>query len=135
MRRAGVVAARREGKFIFYTLADEAVLGLLSALRRIAERNIAEVERVIRSYFNDRDSMEPISREVGKIARGRGHSPRCPPPDEFAMYVREFLQSGNRALFLHSIVERLLHGLRGSYWHSLWTRSREGEGWQLVRSL
>src|SRR6266545_4619463 len=63
MRRAGIVAARREGKFIFYTLADEAVLDLMSALRRIAERNIAEVERVIRSYFNDRDSMEPVSRE------------------------------------------------------------------------
>jgi hypothetical protein len=29
------------------------------------------------------------------------------------MYFRKLLQSGNRALFLHSIVERLLHGLRG----------------------
>jgi hypothetical protein len=35
-----------EGKFIFCTLADEAVLDLMSALRRIAEQNIAEVERV-----------------------------------------------------------------------------------------
>src|SRR5437016_873976 len=63
MRRAGIVVARREGKFVFYTLADEAVLDLVSALHRIAERNIAEVERVIRSYFNDRDSMEAVSRE------------------------------------------------------------------------
>jgi len=41
------------------------------------------------------------------------------------------------ALFLHSIVERLLHGLRRDYWRSLWTRSREGKGagWQLLRSL
>jgi len=46
MRRAGIVATRREGKFIFCTLADEAVLDLMSALRRIAEQNIAEVERV-----------------------------------------------------------------------------------------
>ena len=63
MRRAGIVAARREGKFILYTLADEAVLDLMATLRRIAQRNVAEVERVIRSYFNDRDSMEPVSRE------------------------------------------------------------------------
>jgi DNA-binding transcriptional ArsR family regulator len=62
MRRAGIVAARREGKFIFYTLADEAVLDLVSALRRIAERNIAEVERVIRSYFNDRCGEHSIAR-------------------------------------------------------------------------
>jgi hypothetical protein len=41
---AAIVATRREGKFI--TLADEAVLDLMSALRRIAEQNIAEVERV-----------------------------------------------------------------------------------------
>ena len=64
MRRAGIVATRREGKFIFCTLADEAVLDLMSALRLIAEQNIAEVERVIRSYFNDRDSLQPVSREI-----------------------------------------------------------------------
>src|SRR5438270_13206802 len=62
MRRAGIIAARREGKFIFYALADEAVLDCMAALRRIAERNNAEVARVIRSYFNDRDSMQPVSR-------------------------------------------------------------------------
>ena len=63
MRRAAIVAGRREGKFALYTLADEAVLDLMATLRRIAERNVAEVERVIRSYFNDRDSMEAVSRE------------------------------------------------------------------------
>src|ERR687892_476682 len=34
MRHAGIVAARREGKFVFYRLADEAVLELLAALRQ-----------------------------------------------------------------------------------------------------
>jgi DNA-binding transcriptional ArsR family regulator len=63
MRRVGIVAARREGKFVFYNLADEAVLAVLAALRRIAERNIAEVEQVIRSYFDDRDILEPVSRD------------------------------------------------------------------------
>ena len=41
MRRTGMVVTRRDGKFIFYTLADDAVLDLVSALRRIAERNVA----------------------------------------------------------------------------------------------
>jgi rhodanese-related sulfurtransferase/DNA-binding transcriptional ArsR family regulator len=62
MRRAGIVATRRDGKFVFYRLTDESVLDLLAALRRIAERNIAEVERVIRTYFHNRDSLEPVSR-------------------------------------------------------------------------
>jgi rhodanese-related sulfurtransferase/DNA-binding transcriptional ArsR family regulator len=87
MRRAGIVAARREGKFIFYALADEAVLDLVSALRRIAERNIAEVERVIRSYFNDRDSMEPVSRAelLEKSRAGVVTVLDVRPRDEFAL--------------------------------------------------
>ena len=62
MRRAGLIAGRREGKFVFYRLADDAVLDLVASLRRIAERNSAEVERVVRSYFQNRDSLEPVSR-------------------------------------------------------------------------
>ncbi len=62
MRRVGIVTSRRDGKFVYYRLADDAVLDLLGALRRIAERNVAEVERVVRSYFHDRDSLEPVSR-------------------------------------------------------------------------
>src|SRR4029450_7006897 len=87
MRRAGIVGALREGKFIFYGLADEAVLDLMSGLRRIAERNIAEVERVIRSYFNDRDSMEPVSREelLEKSRAGVVTVLDVRPADEFAL--------------------------------------------------
>jgi DNA-binding transcriptional ArsR family regulator len=63
MRWAGLVANRREGKFVYYRLTDDVVLDLLASLRRIAERNVAEVERIVRSYFNDRDSLEPICRK------------------------------------------------------------------------
>jgi rhodanese-related sulfurtransferase/DNA-binding transcriptional ArsR family regulator len=63
MRRAGLVTNRRDGKFVYYRLADDTVLDLLAALRSIAERNVAEVERLVRSYFHDRDGLEPVSRE------------------------------------------------------------------------
>jgi ArsR family transcriptional regulator len=87
MRRAGVVAARRAGKFMFYALADDAVLDFMSALRRIAERNNAEVERVIRSYFNERDTMEPLSRDelLRKSRAGEVTVLDLRPPDEFAL--------------------------------------------------
>ena len=87
LRRAGIVAARREGTFMFYTLADEVVLDLMSALRLIAERNLAEVQRVIRSYFNDRDSMEPLSREelLEKSRAGVVSVLDVRPADEFAL--------------------------------------------------
>src|SRR5260370_40666484 len=50
MRRAGIISARRDGKFAFYQLADESVLNLLAALRRIAELNSADVARRVRPY-------------------------------------------------------------------------------------
>ena len=87
MRRAGLVAARREGKFVFYSLADDAVLDLLASLRRIAERNSAEVERVVRSYFHDRDSLRPVSREeLMELSRsGAVTILDVRPEDEFAL--------------------------------------------------
>ena len=87
MRRAGLVANRRDGKFVYYRLADDAVLDLLAALRRIAERNVAEVERLVRSYFNDRDSLEPISR-AELLQRSRDGAVTVldvRPEDEFAL--------------------------------------------------
>lgn len=62
MRRAGLVASRRDGRFVLYRLSDDTVLHLLAALRWVAERNLAEVDKIVRGYFADRDSMEPVSR-------------------------------------------------------------------------
>ena len=87
MRRVGIVAARRDGKFVFYKLADEAVLAVLAALRRIAEHNIAEVEQVIRRYFDDRDSLEPVSRNelLKQLHAGTVTILDVRPSDEFAL--------------------------------------------------
>ena len=63
LRRAGLVASRRDGKFVLYFLSDETVLKLLASLRNVAERNIAEVSQVVRQYFAGRDALEPVSRE------------------------------------------------------------------------
>jgi len=62
LRRAGLVSARRQAKFVFYTLADPGVLTLLASLRSVAERNAAEVHLILRTYFHERDAMEPVSR-------------------------------------------------------------------------
>jgi rhodanese-related sulfurtransferase/DNA-binding transcriptional ArsR family regulator len=87
LRRAGLVASRRDGKFVYCRLADDAVLDLLAGLRRIAERNIAEVQRVIRSYFDKRDSLEAVSREelVERSRAGTVTILDVRPEDEFAL--------------------------------------------------
>src|SRR5512135_88300 len=62
LRRAGLVDTRRDGKHVFYRLADDAVVTLISALQRIAERNLAAVKEVVRDSFHARDELEPVSR-------------------------------------------------------------------------
>jgi rhodanese-related sulfurtransferase/predicted transcriptional regulator len=63
LRRFGLVEARRDGKRMIYRLADPEVIGLLSALSRVTRRNVGAVEKVLNSYFRQRDSLEPVSRQ------------------------------------------------------------------------
>jgi ArsR family transcriptional regulator len=86
LRRAGLVVSRREGKFVLYRLADDTVLGLMAALSDVAECNLAEVDRIRRAYFAERDSMEPVSREElrARMRDGLVTVLDVRPPDEFA---------------------------------------------------
>jgi rhodanese-related sulfurtransferase/DNA-binding transcriptional ArsR family regulator len=63
LRRSGLVESRRDGKRVLYSLADGDVVALLGALRRITERNVGAVEKVLNSYFRQRDSLEAVSRK------------------------------------------------------------------------
>jgi rhodanese-related sulfurtransferase/DNA-binding transcriptional ArsR family regulator len=87
LRRAGLLKSRRQGKFVYYTLADDSILDVLTALRRIAERNVAEVERLVRNYFNKLDDLEPVTRkQLQKLIRdGAVTVLDVRPPDEFEL--------------------------------------------------
>ncbi|HEY8009074.1 MAG TPA: metalloregulator ArsR/SmtB family transcription factor [Methylocella sp.] len=86
MRRAGLLASRRDGKHIIYRLSDPSVLDLTTALHRVAERNLAEVREVIGGYFHQRDSLEPVSRTelVRRLKEGLVTVLDVRPEDEFA---------------------------------------------------
>lgn len=87
LKAAGLVDARRDGKFVLYRLADETVLELLAALRSVAERNVAEVDRIVRGYFTERDNLEPVSRKelVERARHGLVTVLDVRPADEFAI--------------------------------------------------
>lgn len=87
LRRAGLVAARRDGKFVYYSLNDNAVLDLIAAVRRIAESQSAEVGRVVHAYFRERDSLEPVSRTelMKRIEAGAVTVLDVRPEDEYAL--------------------------------------------------
>lgn len=44
-------------------LAGPSVLSLFGSLRQVAERGLAEVDRIVRGDFDERDAMEAVSRE------------------------------------------------------------------------
>ena len=62
LRRAGLLSSRQDGKRVRYRLADDSVLNLTAELRRVAERNVAEVQQIVNGYFKAQDALEPISR-------------------------------------------------------------------------
>lgn len=86
LRRAGLVVARRERKFVLYRVTDDrAVLAVLAALRNIAERNLGEVNRIVQSYFSQRDALEAVSRTElrQRLQKGLVTVLDVRPPEEF----------------------------------------------------
>lgn len=87
MRRAGLIEARRDGKFVYYRLLDTAVLDLIASLTRIGERHVAEVGKIVRDYFQSRDDMDPVSRSelLTRMKKGDVQLLDVRPEDEFAL--------------------------------------------------
>jgi ArsR family transcriptional regulator len=87
LRRAGLVTARRQAKFVLYRLTDDSILTMLAAMQKVAERNVGEVQRILRSYFNERDELEPVSRAelTRRMKKGLVTLIDVRPEDEFAL--------------------------------------------------
>jgi rhodanese-related sulfurtransferase len=70
LRSARLVETRNEGTFVFYRLADEDVFEVARMIRILGQRYIAEVDRIVRKYFDARDELEPVdARELLERAR------------------------------------------------------------------
>ena len=60
LRQAGLVTNRKEGQKVYYRLSGNDVLGLLASLRKVAERHLADVDRLVEDYLKIKDSLEPL---------------------------------------------------------------------------
>src|SRR6185295_6937030 len=70
LRQAALVETRRHGQFVSYRLADPAVSDLCRAVRTVSEQRLAELDRLVRDHFGQRDASEPVSmKELLKRAR------------------------------------------------------------------
>lgn len=86
LRQADLVTTRREGLYVHYALADVEVIRLLVALRTVAENRLAEVGRVVRDFFGERDHFEPITPDelVARAKKGEVIVLDVRPTEEFA---------------------------------------------------
>lgn len=70
LRQAGLVESRKHGLFVSYRLSDQSVSHLTASIRTVAERRLAELDRLVRDHFGDRSDPEPVQMaELLKRAR------------------------------------------------------------------
>jgi rhodanese-related sulfurtransferase len=86
LRQAGLVAARKQGQFVFYRIAGDKVLALLAALTEAGEAHSAEIERIVRLYLLSKDDFEPVARRelLERARKGLVTVLDVRPPEEFA---------------------------------------------------
>ena len=63
LREGGLVQSRREGLQVIYSLSDNDIPKLLSGIGRVAQRQVAEVEQIVRENFDRRDGFTPVKRD------------------------------------------------------------------------
>jgi DNA-binding transcriptional ArsR family regulator/rhodanese-related sulfurtransferase len=60
LRQAALVDSRKEGLFVHYRLADPEVFELSKVIRSVAERRLADLERLVKEHFGNRVDAEPV---------------------------------------------------------------------------
>jgi rhodanese-related sulfurtransferase/predicted transcriptional regulator len=86
MRQSGLVEARKDGLYVYYSLADDEIVRLLSSMRKLAESHLADVDRLVRAYLTVKDELEPIPRQelLERARKGIVTVLDVRPPEEFA---------------------------------------------------
>ncbi len=86
LRQAGMVTTRKDGLRVFYQLAGDEVIGLLDAVRDVAERHLAEVDRLVGTYLTVKDDLEPIPAEelLDRVRQGLVTVLDVRPEEEYA---------------------------------------------------
>jgi rhodanese-related sulfurtransferase/DNA-binding transcriptional ArsR family regulator len=85
LRKAGLVLGRRSGKNIIYRLADGPIVETMTALRKLAEHNVAAVRDVVTTYFDQLDNLDPVGPDdlMDRVRSGSVTLLDVRPEDEF----------------------------------------------------
>ena len=86
LRQTGLVVCRKEGLKVFYSLSGDDVIELLNAVRGVAERHVAEVEKLVNTFLTVKDELEPLPRQelLERVRDGLVTVLDVRPPEEYA---------------------------------------------------
>ncbi|HSO28085.1 MAG TPA: metalloregulator ArsR/SmtB family transcription factor [Anaerolineales bacterium] len=86
LRAAQLVQVRREGSYAIYSLTDDAVFEVVRSVRAVAERNIAEIDRLKSLFLSHRGHMQPVQLDElpKRLAAGETLLVDVRPANEFA---------------------------------------------------
>ncbi len=86
LRQAGPVGCRKAGLKVLYRLSGDDVVELLGRLRDVADRHLAEVQRLLDAYLTVKDELEPLPREelLARVRDGLVRVLDVRPPEEYA---------------------------------------------------
>ena len=63
LRRSNLVSVKRDGLYARYSLASDEVLKICISMRRLGEKHLSDVRRLVETYLSARASLEAISCE------------------------------------------------------------------------
>lgn len=86
LRRAGLVAARKDGQRVYYRVAGDDVVRLYDGLRIVAESRLAEVRQLVSEFLGDRHALEPVpaGELLARAKKGLVTVLDVRPPEEYA---------------------------------------------------
>lgn len=86
LRQAGLVTNRKEAQKVYYQLSGSDIPALFASMRGVAERHLAEVDRLVNDYLKVKDNLEPIAAQqlLERVRDGLVTVLDVRPPEEYA---------------------------------------------------
>jgi rhodanese-related sulfurtransferase len=85
LRGARLIEAEKEGVFVRYHVADEAVADFFRSMRVLAANRLAELDQMSRQFFKDPKALEPVHRKalLQRARKGQVTVLDVRPPEEY----------------------------------------------------
>lgn len=86
LKQAGLIVGRKDAQFVHYRLAGDEVVALFRALGIAGQAYLADVDRIVRTYLDAKDELEPVPAGdlLERARKGLVTVLDVRPPQEFA---------------------------------------------------